>query len=187
MSTDKDKWNAIYADTNTDTPTPCHVLKQYTHLLPNNGKALDIACGRGGNAIYLASLNFESNAWDISNKVIEDLNNNYPKINAVCFDITNDTLPLTRFDIVTVSHFLDPMLFEVLPQLLNKNGLVFYETFIKDKVDEFGPKNSSYRLDKNELLRYFIDYQILAYHEEGSIGDTSKGYRNKACIVAKKT
>lgn len=187
MSADKDKWNSIYAEKNTETPSPCYVLNQYSHLLPENGTALDIACGRGGNAIYLNSLGFQTSAWDISDKVIDNLKRNHSDINAVCFDVLNDTLPLLRFDILTVSHYLEPALFSLLPQLLNENALVFYETFIKDKVDGFGPKNPNYRLDKNELLNYFRDYQILAYHEEGLIGDLNKGYRNKACIVAKKS
>ena len=187
MSADKEKWNAIYAETSTEIPSPCFVLNQYSHLLPKHGTALDIACGRGGNAIYLSSLGFDTSAWDVSDKVITDLTKHYPEINSVCFDVINDTLPLKSFDVITVSHFLERSLFALLPQLLNQTGLVFYETFIKDKVDDAGPSNPTYRLERNELLNYFKDYQVLAYHDEGLTGDINKGYRNKACIVAKKT
>ena len=36
------------------SPKPAQVLSDYAYLLPESGTALDLACGRGGNALFLA-------------------------------------------------------------------------------------------------------------------------------------
>ena len=76
-----------------------------------------------------------------------------------------------------------------MPQLKNaikQNGLIFYQTFTKDKANNSGPSNPDYLLDKNELLLFFTDWKIIVYREEGSTGNINNGFRNQAMIVAQK-
>jgi 2-polyprenyl-3-methyl-5-hydroxy-6-metoxy-1,4-benzoquinol methylase len=48
------------------------VLAENEHLLPpGGGRALDLACGLGGNAVFLARRGFEVDAVDISEVGIE--------------------------------------------------------------------------------------------------------------------
>lgn len=42
----------------TSIPTPESVLRAWTHLLPKRGRTLDLACGLGGNALWLAERRF---------------------------------------------------------------------------------------------------------------------------------
>jgi tellurite methyltransferase len=42
-------------------------------------------------------------------------------------------------------------------------------------------------LDDNELLALFNGLKLRFYREEGVLGDTSKGTRNQAMLVAQKT
>ncbi|PUD99067.1 MAG: hypothetical protein C3L24_11545, partial [Candidatus Sedimenticola endophacoides] len=42
------------------------VLRQNLHLLPPWGRALDLACGRGANALLMARQGLRVSAWDLS-------------------------------------------------------------------------------------------------------------------------
>ncbi len=85
-----------------------------------------------------------------------------------------------------VCHFLDRCLAPALIQALKHNGLLFYQTFTRTCVNEGGPKNPEFRLAENELLRLFADLQVVVYHEEGKIGNTTQGFRNEALLIARK-
>ena len=59
------KWDAVYSKADTPT-TAAEVLARHQHLLPESGRALDLACGLGGNALFLANCGLQVDAWDIS-------------------------------------------------------------------------------------------------------------------------
>ena len=42
------------------------VVAENMHLLPVEGDALDLACGRGASAIHLARVGLRVSAWDLS-------------------------------------------------------------------------------------------------------------------------
>lgn len=190
MDTDKSKWNTCYAESNKSEFKPAAVLITCKHLLPSSGKSLDLACGRGANALFLAEIGLESYAWDISDVAIGQLSILSKERNTVIHTETRDvvTSPPTQesFDVIVVSRFLDRELIPILKQAVCSKGLIYYQTFIKDKTSDEGPNNPDYRLSENELLDFFQDWIIRYYHEEGSIGDTTKGFRNQAMLVAQK-
>ena len=61
----REKWNDRYRAGNGDRQAS-RVLRENLHLLPGNGRALDLACGVGGNAILLAEQGLRVDAWDIA-------------------------------------------------------------------------------------------------------------------------
>ena len=61
-----DKWDLRYKDRLPLDQHACEVLQDYVHLLPDSGRALDLASGLGGNAIFLAQQGLNTVAWDIS-------------------------------------------------------------------------------------------------------------------------
>ena len=64
MTDSKKKWNRIYAS-GSHVFEPAAVLRRNVDLIQTRGLALDIACGTGSNAIFLASLGLNVHAWDI--------------------------------------------------------------------------------------------------------------------------
>ena len=54
-------------------------------------------------------------------------------------------------------------------------------------MDDTGPSNPDYRLNVNELLVMFTRLRILLYREEGRIGDITRGFRNEAMLIARKS
>jgi tellurite methyltransferase len=66
------KWDQRYLCSDR-FPPPVPVLSQNLHLLPSRGRALDLACGLGANALLLAEQGLEVVAWDLSPVAIERL------------------------------------------------------------------------------------------------------------------
>lgn len=188
--TDQVKWDRIYTDSAGKSAEPCEVLAAHSHLLPAEGDALDLACGRGGNALYLAARGFSTRAWDVSAVAVQSLSdvagrNGLPLV-AEQRDVTANPPASGSFDIIVVSRFLDRALAPAVCAALREHGLLFYQTFIREKAADTGPNNPAYRLDANELLRLFQSLHLVYYHEEGTVGDTAQGFRNEAMLVAQK-
>ena len=185
------KWNQRYASLEDESlPRPADVLLNYQHLLPETGVALDLACGLGGNALFLAQRGLEAYAWDISNVVIEKLTglaaSKKVLVRAQVRDVVTQPPSAQGYDVIVVSRFLQRPLIPNIVAALNSSGLVFYQTFIQEKTGDIGPSNPEYLLAENELLKLFSGLRILDYREEGLVGNTSLGFRHEAMLVGQK-
>jgi SAM-dependent methyltransferase len=63
---DRERWDARHAAVTDDVPLPPDVLRGREWLLPAGGTALDVACGRGAVAVWLALRGFLVDAVDVS-------------------------------------------------------------------------------------------------------------------------
>ncbi|MFO8154188.1 class I SAM-dependent methyltransferase [Thioalkalivibrio sp.] len=182
------KWNQRYAEADAAAATPCAVLQQFAHLLPPNGAALDLACGLGGNASLLAGRGLVTRAWDLSPVAIERLREHAEEhglpIRAEVRDVETQPPAPDAFDVIAVSYFLERSLAPALAAALRPGGLLFYQTWTREAVDDRGPGNPDFRLAPNELLDLFPDLRLLAYREEGLFGNPAEGLRNEAWLVA---
>ncbi|KPJ91799.1 MAG: methyltransferase type 12 [Gammaproteobacteria bacterium SG8_11] len=189
-SSDREKWNLRYAGEALVLPQPAYVLVAYQHLLPIKGVALDLACGLGGNALFLAAKGLQTHAWDVSSAAIEKLSGvaKYKglRIQGEVRDVVRQPPPSNSYDVIVVSRFLQRSLIHDIILALKAGGVVFYQTFIKDKPADIGPNNPAYLLAENELLQLFSPLRILVYREEGQIGDVTQGLRYEAMLVGQK-
>lgn len=197
QSDDKDKWNRRYLAVSGDTQdvNPCtisvsQVLEEYAHLLPDSGVALDLACGLGANALFLARRGFKTHAWDISDVAIDRLKEICQSmslhIEMQVRDVVTEPPAKNSFEVIVVSRFLDRRLSSPIISALKPGGLLFYQTFIVDKAQGCGPDNPDYLLQQNELLQMFRPLIVRVYREEGLQGNVEKGFRNEAMLVAQK-
>lgn len=185
---DREKWDRRYREAAADDVRAALVLRANTHLLPAAGRALDLACGLGGNARLMAASGLDAEGWDVSQVAIDKLNV-YARerglaLNGVCRDVEIEPPLPASFDVIVVSRFLSRTLAEDLIEALRPGGLLFYQTFTREHVDPVGPRNDEYRLAPNELLKLFYSLRTLVYREEGRIGDVRQGWRNEAMLVA---
>jgi SAM-dependent methyltransferase len=185
----RDKWNTRYEQVSADLQAS-QVLLQNQHLLPAGGTALDLACGRGGNAILLAKHGLQVDAVDISDVTINALAELAKArglgIHAQVRDVEKDPPEAARYDIVLVSYFLHRPLFPALIETLRPGGLLYYQTFTQSSVSERGPRSANYRLADQELLQLLPGLKLLVYREEGRVGDCSKGFRDEVMYVGMK-
>ena len=183
------KWDAIYSKREV-SPTPALVLQQNQHLLPVRGVALDLACGQGGNALLLAEAGLDTLAYDISKVAIAQLKQEASAknltINAQVRDVLDQPLENASLDVLVISYFLDHALCSSLIDALKPGGLLFYQTYCQQKVNEQGPSNPAFLLKDNELLSLFSSMKVRVYREESVLGNHQKGWRNQAMLVAEK-
>jgi len=187
------KWNEAYQDADIASAVPAQVLIENEYLLPKKGDALDLACGRGGNTLFLARLkssNLQVDAVDLSPVVLDKLKKyatqNNLAVNCHLRDIESQGLLEKQYDVIVVSYFLYRDLFPAIIDALKPHGLLFYQTWSQEKVDDTGPNNPKFRLASSELLTLTNPLIPLLYRENGTVGDTNKGLRNEAMLIARK-
>jgi tellurite methyltransferase len=166
------------------------VLTQNAHLLPATGSALDLACGLGANALFMAQRGLSVSAWDLSPVAIDKLQQVAAQqdlsLQLEVHDVVSQPPQPAQFDVIVVTRFLERQLVSPLMEALKLGGLLFYQTFITDKVSDRGPDRCAYRLARNELLTLFAELRILVYREEGLVGDIQQGFRDEALLVGQK-
>lgn len=185
------KWDARYAQGYVSGARPCAALLENAHLLPREGRALEIASGLGGNAVLLAERGLETQAWDISTIAIEKVAAHAAEralpLTAVVHDAVANPPAPSSFDVIVVYRFLDRSLAARLAPALRPGGLLYYQTFTREAAGGRGPSNPAYRLAPNELLSFFVPpLRLVAYREDGVIGDPDGGVRGEAWIVAQR-
>jgi tellurite methyltransferase len=189
MSDIQTKWDAVYSN-KEHSSTASLVLTQNQHLLPRQGTALDLACGQGGNAVFLAKAGLVVSAWDVSPVVIKQLQDfahlNNITINAQIRDVVESPPEPNSLDVLVVSYFLDRSLCKHLLAALRPGGLLFYQTYCQQKVEQQGPRNADFLLADNELLSLFSTMKVRVYREESLLGEHQQGWRNQALLVAEK-
>jgi len=187
------KWNQIYRNNaSLDLfPKPAQVVLDFAHLLPVTGRAAELACGTGGNALFLAERGLDCWAWDISNVALEQLAAQAEKADLIIHtevrDIESESLPAECFDVIVVAHFLNRSICEQIVKMLNPSGLLFYQTFTIDALGfGLGPKNPDYLLQPNELIKLFNQLQLYGYREDRLVSDSQNSLPGQAYLVASK-
>ena len=69
---------------------------------------------------------------------------------------------------------------------LKIDGLLFYQTYVREKLATAGPKNPDFLLARNELLKLFKPLKLVAYRENSLLGNLQRGERNEALFVGQK-
>ncbi len=185
-----DFWDHRYA-TADHPPAPAWVLSENAHLLPSSGRALDLACGLGGNALFLASRGLAVEAWDRSPVALDKLAARAAQeglpVQTRRVDLTHETPPPGAFEVIVVAHFLHRPLLGAIADALAPGGLLYYQTFSQVPPGwARGPGSPDLRLTQGELLRRFAMLEPLFYREDGDCGDTATDRRGLAHLVARR-
>lgn len=184
---DRDKWDARYRSGLYADSQPAEVLRQNLDLLPSGGKALDLACGTGANALLLARAGLEVHAWDISGIALDILQNRSVSdgfhITTQLRDVIAHPPEMNSFDVIVVSRFLERGLAATIMAALNPGGRLFYQTWTQNKPPQVGPSNPAYLLAPNELSGLFRGLTVLFYRE--GLRPTDSGY-GEALLVAQR-
>ena len=160
-------------------------LTRNADLLPARGRALDVACGRGRHALWLAERGLDTVAVDRDAAAIEALDQEARRralpIDARVQDLeTGDpSLGDALYDAIVVVHYLHRPLFPALIRALRPGGLLFYDTFTRAQAARGKPTNPAFLLDSGELRTLVAPLEILREREGDYEG------RLVASVVAK--
>lgn len=162
------------------------MLIQNTEFLPTQGRALDIACGSGANALFLADLGMQVDAWDISDVVVSHLENRHPGLHPKALDITAAAIENSSYDLVLTCHYLDPSLANAIVSATNPGGLIIYQTFTAGKKADIGPSNPDFLLKPGQLESFVAGCRILKSEDGTDILDKGNPMAGRAYIIAQK-
>lgn len=138
---------------------------------PPGAAALDLACGSGRNAVYMAQHGYDVTAIDVLPDALERSRDLAARSGVALrterrdleFPGAADDL---RGDLVVVVRFLDRALLGPLQRVVRPGGLLAYETFTTEHAAESGhPRNPKHLLRPGELQKAFPDLETLAYRE----------------------
>jgi len=166
------------------TDPPARWLTDHADLLPPEGVALDVACGRGRHALWLAAHGFRVDAFDrdpeaVAAVAVEAAARGLA-IDARVVDLESgaQALPADTFDVIVVVHYLHRPLFPALTAALRVGGVLVYETFTRAQARRGKPTNPAFLLESGELPRLVAPLEILAQREGTFDG------RDVAAVVA---
>jgi 2-polyprenyl-3-methyl-5-hydroxy-6-metoxy-1,4-benzoquinol methylase len=175
--TDRERWDARHAAAGTagdPVPMPPDALRGREHLLPPGGRALDVACGRGGVATWLAGRGFVVDAIDISPLALaagEHLAVRHGVRDRVQWwrhDL-DAGLPAGcagRYEVVVCQRFRDPVQYRELAARLASGGLL-----VVTVLSEVGEGPGPFRASAGELRAVFGGLEVL--HDVERDGEAS--------------
>ena len=164
---------------------PAGILAELWPLLPS-GAALDLACGRGRNAIFLAqhgrpvtAVDWSEAALDLLEKRaqtlrlpvrriqrMEEAKQARTGIDLVQADLESAQLEVNSYFLILCVRYLQRSLFSQICRALRPGGMLLFETYTKAQLDfSGGPRNPAHLLDRGELRRAFPELQTVFYRE----------------------
>ncbi|MGE5195237.1 MAG: class I SAM-dependent methyltransferase [Deltaproteobacteria bacterium] len=169
---DRKRWDAKYADKPVpDRLSPDDWLIDQAAGLPP-GRALELACGLGHNAIWLALHGWQVDAVDISpaglHRAADLASRCGARVNWIAADLDDFEPEAARYDLVLIFRFLDRQrLPGIIQQALRPEGRLIYETFSTPHVSrpDSHMKNPAFALEPGELPRLFPQFAVESYAE----------------------
>lgn len=153
-----------------DPGTPARWLIEQSRWLPSRGDALDVACGSGRNALYLARRGLRVVGLDRDSEVLRRARARAHE-QGLSLEFGEQELEQgwtpepASWDVVLVSRFLYRPLLPALAAALRPGGLLLYSTFTIEQRAFGRPQRADFLLRPNELLDAFRALRVRHYFE----------------------
>jgi tellurite methyltransferase len=166
-------WEERYRKGGGASEEPHPLLVEYGLRQPP-GRALDLACGLGRHALWLAQRGWQVSAVDSSRKAIETLSErshaNGVSIDLHLADLESDDFAIEpmAYDLIVVVRYLQRNLFPSIRAGVRAGGVFLSVIAMVDDDPAVSPMNPDYLLEPNELRSYFSSWELLHDREEKS-------------------
>lgn len=174
-----------------DVPLSHHLIEEpspwicwFSALIREGGEVLDLACGNGRHALWLAQRGYRVEAVDKDEQILSRLRG-LENIVPTCADLESGVWPYhgRKFDGIVVSRYLHRPLLPLLPEMLQPQGVLIYETFMVGN-ERFGrPSNPDFLLEPNELLNVFAGRLRIVAFEQGEVHHPKPAELQRICAV----
>ena len=185
---DRRKWDARYRDGAYATrPHPSAFLQECEALLPRRGRALDLACGAGRNALFLARRGLLVDAVDISAAALAEGRKRAGDlpINWLEQDLDDGFEPTRHYDVIVNIRFLHLDLVQSLVPALHVGGLLLVEQHLRTNAEVAGPRNPAFRVAPGALLA-LAGSLVIERAEEGLFVEPDGARAALARLVARR-
>ena len=165
---DRNKWNQRYAEDSYHKNNPVTLVQDWLPRLPM-GRVLDVACGAGRNAIFLAQAGHQVDAIDISrvglNLARQKAENQGLSINWIEQDLDQPYQFDTEYDLIIVMWYVNLALISRLCDCLAPGGYLLCEEHLITDQEVIGPTCSNYRVAPGDLREAVSGVDVLLYEE----------------------
>ncbi|ANW64817.1 SAM-dependent methyltransferase [Mycobacterium sp. djl-10] len=161
---DRAHWDARYKQPGPTEPGLSEVFAPYLDLFPTTGVALDIACGRGAAAVWLARRGMSVTGVDVSPvamaqaRALADAHGVRCRFEVV--DLDDGLPPGPPLDVVVCQRFRDARLDAAIVDRLTPGGLLAISA-----LSEVGAGPGRFRVPAGELVRAFAGLTVEAAGE----------------------
>lgn len=187
--TDRLKWDERYqSGAYGERRYPSVLLQEWIDRIPC-GRALDVACGAGRNALFLAARGFTVDAVDISGAALDLARGRAQQAGLLINWIEHDLDELLALDaqyaLIVLMRYVNLPLLRQLTGNLAPGGFLVCEQHLVTDEEVIGPSNSAYRVASGALRAAAKDLRI--HHlEEAIVQDPDKRNAALARLVAQK-
>ena len=157
---------------------------RWAEYIPSGGRVLDLACGRGRHARWLAARGHPVEAVDRDPALLAELAA-IPGIVTRCADLESGAWPYAgqAFAAIVVVNYLHRPLFPHLLAALAPGGVLIYETFAAGNERYGRPANPDFLLRPGELLEMARGaLRVLAY-EDLFVADPKPAMIQRICAM----
>lgn len=166
---DREPWNERYTEAGwTEDPSPWLVAN--AELLPEPGRALDVAGGTGRNAIWLASRGWDVTVADVSDVALARAAERAATLDVLLrterADLSTDPLPDGPWDVLLLFHFLERALFPQLASVLRPGGVLIGSLATVKNLERNRRPRRPFILDVGELPNLIRGLETLRYEED---------------------
>lgn len=164
--------------------TPSQWVVEHAPLVRKGGRVLDLACGSGRHAIWLAGQGYQVDAVDRDAQAVVAIQA-MPNISVSITDIETGDWPETdqRYDGIVVSRYLFRPLLKALAGMLNPDGVLIYETFMLGNERYGRPSNPDYLLQPDELNLVYAPLLKIYAFEQGKVDDPVPAVMQRICAI----
>ena len=165
---DREKWDRRYAEDSYNKRNPVTLLQDWLPRLPA-GKALDVACGAGRNALALARAGFAVEAIDISAEGLKQARAAAAaenlEIEWIEHDLDEPRPFAPDYDLVLVLWYVDLGLIRRLAGCLAPGGYLLSQQHLETGEAVIGPTSAEFRVAPGALRDAVAGLEILHYAE----------------------
>jgi SAM-dependent methyltransferase len=152
---------------------------------------LDLACGAGRNAIFLAAQGWNVTAVDSSNEGLKLAGQRAldrgVEIDFILADLEKREFRIEPDDysLICDCFYLQRDLFPSIREGISPGGIFVAEIHLEDKSPNLKPMNPAFLLRRGELLSEFTGWKIEHYDEAGADGP-EQNRRKTARLIARR-
>lgn len=143
-------------------------VRHYASEISRAGTVLDLACGNGRHARWLAALDYQVLAVDRDAVALAGMVAS-PNIETLCHDLEAAAWPFDQqtFSGIVVTRYLHRPLLPRLVSALAPGGVLIYETFMLGNEVCGRPRREDFLLKPGELMKLALDngLVVIAFRE----------------------